>query len=173
MLSGPIDPPRRPGFDIAAFVAVALGAASLGAAADLTFDSEPTAVRALTLVRLDASPLDVPDSVVLSTNACVDALSKSDLLQAKTPCSAAVHAARTAFLNTLATYDGEHLRHDLAVAYSNRAVMHVLSGDVEPAKQDIARACALLPGERWLLSTRATIDATATRPAGVLAQAAL
>ena len=74
-----------------------------------------------------------------AAEACTSLIAERDLEQAATACDDAVDLARVPITTGLNPH-GRNNREALAVAYSNRAVLHWLTGNAEAAETYIARA---------------------------------
>jgi hypothetical protein len=87
------------------------------------------------------------DAAEANTNRCVAYSMTLQWQEARTACDAAVRAARLHQTGAPAWMSWMHAADDesLAVAYSNRAVMHWLSNDGAAASQDLAKAQELSP----------------------------
>ena len=87
------------------------------------------------------------DVATLDTNKCVAYTMTAQLEAAQSLCDAAVASAKRD-LNTATSsmlWERPQLSEYLAVAYSNRAVLHWLSSDAVAAARDLADAVALSP----------------------------
>jgi hypothetical protein len=136
---------------LAASVAVVIAAASAVHADDST--SKPTLVRWIT------SPLDAASPLVKLTDACVAAITGKDYTQAKRACDGAVREARYERV-TLSPYASGDASSDLAVAYSNRAVLHYLLGNTQQAQQDFNAAQHASPNEAFVAQNRSLVEKT-------------
>ena len=81
------------------------------------------------------------------TNQCVAYTMTGQLDTAKSVCDAAVREAKLDLLHASSTalWRVDQLQEFLAVAYSNRAVLHWVSKDAVAAARDLAEAAALTP----------------------------
>jgi hypothetical protein len=129
---------------------------------------------ALTAPATLASPLvvtkfDEPDAgspVVQETRACANALSRRNLTAAASACDRALIAARAERLGSMPIqrlYGGSTQSLDLAVAYSNRAVLHKMLNRDDQAKTDITAAQQHAPGADFVKANLRSI--TGDRPA--------
>jgi hypothetical protein len=104
--------------------------------------------------------LYLSDALSASTNLCVAYTVTHQFAAAVSECDTAVdlarHDASGSTLSSHAAYD-EHL----ALAYSNRAVLHALMAQPQPAVSDIARAHALAPSADFVSQNVAAIGASA------------
>ena len=74
-----------------------------------------------------------------AAQACTTLIRQRELEEAAEACDDAVDLAKVPVTTSMNPY-GHFDREALAVAYSNRAVLHWLNGDLEAADADIARA---------------------------------
>jgi len=80
------------------------------------------------------------------TNQCVTYAVMRQLPQALSACDEALRAAKYDRMSTLRYAPGSLSQNSyVAIAYTNRAVVHMMSKDVEGAKSDLARAKSLAP----------------------------
>jgi hypothetical protein len=117
----------------------------------------------LTLVRIAAAVPDRPDRVAAATGVCVTSIENGDRAAATRACDHAIAEARFAWADSSASFLHDDWRHDLAIAYNNRAVLRYVSGALELAAADARRArpaAADLPAVR---ETGAVIDAALRR----------
>ena len=70
---------------------------------------------------------------------CAAYIGKAALAEAREACNAAVDAAQAPMTTARVPY-GHRDRDGLAKAYSNRAILHTLTGEVEAAREDIELA---------------------------------
>jgi hypothetical protein len=138
--------PRRA--SLAASVAVIFAAAS--AQADDTA-TKPTLVRWIT------APLDPQSPLVMQTNACVTAITGKDYTAAKLACDSAVRSARYERA-TASPFSMSTAYSDLAVAYSNRAVLHYLLGNNEQLERDFKSAEKASPHEAFVAQNRSLVE---------------
>lgn len=116
-----------------------------------------------TVVRIETSRFDHAPEVVGLTNACVDAITTRAYAAAEAPCDAAIRAARLdfAFATPLSRlYTGDALRETIALTYSNRAVLHSLTGDSAGATSDFAKAKAMSPKSTFIAANDAIASET-------------
>ncbi len=87
------------------------------------------------------------DVATLNTNKCVAYTMTAQLETAQTLCDAAVISARRDLSSAASAtlWERPQLTEYLAIAYSNRAVLHWLSSDAVAAARDLAEAVALSP----------------------------
>jgi hypothetical protein len=88
-----------------------------------------------------------PSDETTPTNKCVAYTMTGQLDSAKSACDAAVREARSDLMHASSSmlWRTQTLQEFLAVAYSNRAVLHWLSKDAVAAARDLAEAAALTP----------------------------
>jgi tetratricopeptide (TPR) repeat protein len=80
------------------------------------------------------------------TNECVTYAALKQLQQAMSSCSEALRSAKSDRLSALRYSAGSTLQNSyVAIAYTNRAVVQMLSKNTEGAKSDMARAKSLAP----------------------------
>ena len=105
-----------------------------------------TAVGAPTLIFFEPTPLDRPTAVEAAIEVCVNFVKARELGAASGPCDAAVSAARRDAAGTWTVAFTPHRRAEqIAVAYNNRAVLHLLSGQLELAAADASHAIKAAP----------------------------
>lgn len=134
----------------AALVAVACTAALASAHADATrpmlVDVKP--------------PFKGPDEFTLLTNQCIAKARSGAARAATADCTGAVRRAEIAALEARTSPFAVYLTPDahatLALALSNRAVVHWLNGSPE-ANADIARAASLAPKAEYVQKNRAVL----------------
>lgn len=80
-----------------------------------------------------------------ANNLCVALTATRQLTEAKAACTAALSAAKYSKLSEARFTGGLSDNSEIAVAYSNRAVVYVLSRDMASAKADLERARTLAP----------------------------
>ena len=78
-------------------------------------------------------------------NLCVALTATRQLVEAKAACTAALSSAKAEKLSAARFTGGLSDNSELAVAYSNRAVVYALSQDMASAKADLERAQVLAP----------------------------
>jgi tetratricopeptide (TPR) repeat protein len=100
------------------------------------------------LARIEASQgLDEANRFEAATNLCVAQMMAGRFGSARTACDAAVKTARSAAIAT-PTWGppaGGAYQADVAIAYSNRAVLHWLTDDTQSAASDLAQAKRFAP----------------------------
>jgi Flp pilus assembly protein TadG len=101
-----------------------------------------------------------PDALTLLTNECIAKAAGGAPREAMAACDAAVKqaeaAASAARTSQLAVYIAPEAQATLALALSNRAVVHWLNGSVA-ANEDIARAAALAPQASYVQANRVAL----------------
>jgi tetratricopeptide (TPR) repeat protein len=80
-----------------------------------------------------------------ANNLCVALTGKRQLVEAKVACTAALSMAKAEKLSSARFTGGLSDNSEIAVAYSNRAVVYALSQDMASAQADLERAQALAP----------------------------
>jgi tetratricopeptide (TPR) repeat protein len=116
---------------------------------------------ALTEIRKYKPELSVA-ATAKANNLCVALAATRQLPEAKVACSAALKAARYDKMSSARFMPGGgHQNSYVAMAYANRAVVYILSQDMESAKADLERAQALAPKADFVAKNLAA--ATATR----------
>jgi hypothetical protein len=96
-----------------------------------------------------------------TNNLCVAYAIKKQLTEAKSACDAAVKAAKYEKLNAQRYAPGSARENSyVAVAYTNRAIVHLMSKDVEKAKSDLARAKSLAPTADFVEKNLAAVQGT-------------
>jgi hypothetical protein len=119
----------------------------------------------LTVTVLEAAPGSSRSAVELHTANCVEALRTRAIEAASADCERAVLAARFARLAATPferAYGGGAYSIELAVAYSNRAVLYHLAGNTRAARADIATAAEFAPSADFVASNAAIIARPAT-----------
>jgi hypothetical protein len=93
------------------------------------------------------------------TNLCVTYAVMKQIADAKIVCDAAVKSARYDRLSSQ-RYSPGTVRENayVAIAYTNRAVVHILAKDMESAKSDLARAKALAPTAEFVSKNLAAVQ---------------
>jgi hypothetical protein len=113
-------------------------------------------------------PSAMAHSYTSITNLCVAYIATRQFESAQSACDAAIHAARRE-KNLMSDWSGwsrKNYHRSIALAYSNRAVLHWLMHDTETATQYVARAQALSPKAEFVMRNVAAIGSSA----GTLAQ---
>ncbi|MEM9209107.1 MAG: hypothetical protein AAGA61_07665 [Pseudomonadota bacterium] len=108
-------------------------------------------------VAADAARLRNPEAS--QTLLCITLIAQRRLDDAEAPCDAAVTLAEVP-LTSLRNPYGHRNRESLAIAYSNRAVLNALRGDVDAADDDIVRALRQKRHRDALLRNQAVVAAT-------------
>jgi hypothetical protein len=98
----------------------------------------------LVLTRFESSPFGRQEPIFDTTNRCVAAIRLHEWSEAHQACDDAVAAGLQGFEHAPMGASTAQ-SNDLALAYTNRAVLRYLTGDVCAARQDIARAATLAP----------------------------
>jgi hypothetical protein len=94
-----------------------------------------------TLIRLELQPFETPSPVTAATATCVTLIQAHDFDAARRACDAAVSDAETERSGSrLVPAMGRPYADVAAVAYNNRAVLRLLTGQLELAAADSARA---------------------------------
>lgn len=141
----------------------------LGAA--LALVSSVSLAGPLTVTVLESAPGSSKTALELHTANCVNALRSRELEAATADCERAVLAARAVRLAATPferAYGGGAQSIELAVAYSNRAVLYHLAGNATKARADIATAAGFAPSADFIATNiavigRPSIAATAAR----------
>jgi hypothetical protein len=108
-----------------------------------------TAVGAPTLIFFEPTPLDRPTAVETAIDVCVNFVKAHQLEEASRPCDVALSAAQRDSAGTwTVAFTPRLFAEQIAVAYNNRAVLRLLSGQLERAAADASHAmkAAPLPG---------------------------
>jgi hypothetical protein len=85
------------------------------------------------------------------TNQCVTYAALRQIPQAMSACDEALRAAKYDRIATLRYAPGASYQNSyVAIAYTNRAVVHMMAKDVEGAKSDLARAKSLAPDAEFV-----------------------
>ncbi|MEP7242179.1 MAG: hypothetical protein ABI885_00685 [Gammaproteobacteria bacterium] len=93
------------------------------------------------------------------TNLCVAYAATKQLTEAKTACSAALKSAKYDKLSSSRFSSGGSRENAyIAIAYTNRAVVHMLSRDQASATADLAHASALAPGADFVAKNLAAVS---------------
>lgn len=98
------------------------------------------------------------------TNLCVTYAAKKQLTQAMHACDSAVQAARSDRMSAQ-RYPAGTVRENgyVAIAYTNRAVVHMLAKDSESAKLDLARAKSLAPSAEFVSKNLAAVESSGSK----------
>lgn len=129
----------------------------------------------VSLIRYGASPLDPPDTVSTAAGRCVAAITNRNFGLADEACSASVGVARNgraSYLPGVPSRDVQERNRDIAVAYTNRAVLRYLEGLPALARADIGRALMLAPGNPVVRGNAIVIESARTRPSAVVSLSA-
>ena len=108
-----------------------------------------TAVGAPTLIFFEPTPLDRPTAVQAAIDVCVNFVKAHELDAASRPCDVALSAAQRDGTGAWSVaFTPRLFAEQIAVAYNNRAVLRLLSGQLELAAADASHAmkAAPLPG---------------------------
>jgi hypothetical protein len=108
-------------------------------------------------------PAAVERSYTSTTNLCVAYIATRQFESAQSACDAAIHAARRE-KNLMGDWSGwsrKNYHRSVALAYSNRAVLHWLMHDTEQATRDMARAQVLSPKAEFVMRNVAAIGSSA------------
>jgi hypothetical protein len=96
-----------------------------------------------------------------ANNLCVAYAATRQLAEAKVACDAALKAAKYDKLSSSRFTPGNsHENSYIAIAYTNRAVVHMLSRDDAAAKADLAKAQALAPQADFLARNLAAVSSS-------------
>jgi hypothetical protein len=99
-----------------------------------------------------------------ATNLCVAYTAMKQLTEAKVACNTAVKQAKYDRLSASRfSLSTTHENSYIAIAYANRAVVHMLSKDEASAKADLEKAKALAPEAEFVSRNVAAIDAKGAR----------
>jgi hypothetical protein len=96
------------------------------------------------------------------TSRCVGAMQRREMAIAKVSCNRAVtaaHSLRFSLANVDPSQGGWKKSMELAVAYSNRAVMHQLSGNIDAARADLLEAAQYAPDAPFIQRNSTAFDA--------------
>jgi hypothetical protein len=98
------------------------------------------------------------------TNLCVTYAAKRQLTEAMSACDAAVKTAKYDRL-TSQRYSPGSARENayVAIAYTNRAVVHMMSKDSDSAKLDLARAKSLAPSAEFVSKNLAAVQNSSSK----------
>ena len=98
------------------------------------------------------------------TNLCVTYAARKQLTEAKVACDSAVTSAKQDRISSLRYLSGSALENSyVAIAYTNRAVVHMMSKDSESAKSDLARAKSLAPFAEFVSKNLAAVQNTSSK----------
>ncbi len=93
------------------------------------------------------------------TNRCVAYAAKKQLTEAMTACDAAVQSAKYDRMSSQRYSPGSARENAyVAIAYTNRAVVHMMAKDSESAKSDLARAKSLAPSAEFVSKNLAAVE---------------
>jgi hypothetical protein len=102
------------------------------------------------------------------TNACVTYAVMKQLTEAKSACNEAVRAAKYDRMGALRFASGSKLQNSyVAIAYTNRAVVNMMSKNVEGAKSDLARAKSLAPEAEFVSKNLLAMETSSSKIAQV------
>jgi hypothetical protein len=108
------------------------------------------------------TPAALAHSYTSNTNLCVAYIATRQFETARSACDAAIHTARRE-KNLMGDWSGwsrKNYHRSIALAYSNRAVLHWLMHDTEKAASDVARAQALSPKAEFVMRNVAAIGSS-------------
>jgi len=151
------------------FVAAAQAADVAGSPMVLTAYYNGAGGTSLTTGKYDAALAEImsdrsSSSIAYSAkanNLCVAYAAKKQLAEAKTACNAAVKAAKYDRMSSQRYSPGSSRENSyVALAYANRAVVHMMSKDSASAKQDLARARSLAPTADFVARNLAAVQST-------------
>jgi hypothetical protein len=98
------------------------------------------------------------------TNLCVTYAAKKQLTEATKACDSAVMSAKQDRRNSQRYLSGAAAENSyVAIAYTNRAVVHMLAKDSESAKSDLARAKLLAPSAEFVSKNLAAVQNTSSK----------
>ncbi|MEJ1963021.1 MAG: hypothetical protein WDO56_16310 [Gammaproteobacteria bacterium] len=98
------------------------------------------------------------------TNLCVTYAAKKDLAQAKNACDSAVQTAKSERISAQRYAAGTVQENGyVAIAYTNRAVVHMMSKDSASARSDLARAKSLAPSAEFVSKNLAAVENTGSK----------
>jgi len=111
------------------------------ACSPLSMPAAAATLAAPTLVRLEVAPYDAEAPFAASLNHCVSLIVARDYGAAAGACDAALSVARLEATDPGSLLSKTGIRDtNLAIAYNDRAVLHLRSGALGPARADIRRA---------------------------------
>ena len=102
-----------------------------------------------------------------SNNLCITLMLTKQLDSALTACDAAVRAAERARWAQPVYYSGSGLNDSVAVALSNRAVLHWLAANSQAAAEDLRKAGLLSPKADFIARNRAALEYSHTTVAQI------
>jgi hypothetical protein len=98
------------------------------------------------------------------TNLCVTYAAKKQLTEALSACDLAVRTAKYDRISSQRYSPGSPRENAyVAIAYTNRAVVHMMSKDSESAKSDLARAKSLAPTAEFVSKNLAAVQNTSSK----------
>jgi hypothetical protein len=102
------------------------------------------------------------------TNQCVTYAAMKLIPQAMSACDEALRAAKYDRLAALRYAPGSSQQNTyVAIAYTNRAVVHMMAKDVEGAKSDLARAKSLVPDAEFVSKNLLAMETSSSKIAQV------
>lgn len=115
------------------------------------------------------------DDDTLPTNKCVAYTMTGQFAAAQSQCDRAVRQAKTDLRHTGPSmlWKASELQEFLAIAYSNRAVLHWLSKDAVAAANDLAEAAALTPKAAFVARNISALRSPHDSHENAIAQAAV
>jgi tetratricopeptide (TPR) repeat protein len=98
------------------------------------------------------------------TNQCVTYAAMKQLPQAMSACDEALRAAKYDRISALRYAPGSVIQNSyVAIAYTNRAVVHMMAKDVEGAKSDLARAKSLAPDAEFVSKNLLAMETSSSK----------
>ncbi len=98
------------------------------------------------------------------TNQCVAYAAMKQLPQAMSACDEALRTAKYDRISTLRYSPGSIAQNSyVAIAYTNRAVVHIMAKDPEGAKSDLARAKSLAPDAEFVSKNLLAMETSASK----------
>ena len=98
------------------------------------------------------------------TNQCVAYAAMKQLTQAMSACDEALRSAKFERISSQRYATGSRIQNSyVAIAYTNRAVVHILAKDPEGAKSDMARAKSLAPDAEFVSKTLLAMETSASK----------
>jgi len=102
------------------------------------------------------------------TNQCVTYTVMKQIPQAMSACDEALRAAKYDRLSALRFAPGSAIQNSyVAIAYTNRAVVHMMAKDIEGAKSDLARAKSLAPDAEFVSKNLLAMETSSSKIAQV------
>ena len=97
-------------------------------------------------------------------NQCVTYAVMKQLPQAMSACDEALRAAKADRISALRYSPGSVIQNSyVAIAYTNRAVVHMMTKDVEGAKSDLARAKSLAPDAEFVSKNLLAMETSSSK----------